>query len=289
METQNPNRDRTRAIWLVLAGIGSVQIGSAIGKGSFDDISPTGLTWLRLVASALIMVALARPRLRGHSRPDWTLAMMFGATLAFMNWAFYQAISLIPIGVAVTIEFIGPLSVAVLGSRRPRDLIWVVLAAVGVSLLGLSPSDLNWAGVGFALLAAASWAAYILVTVRTGQRWPGLDGLAVASVVAALLLTPFALQTGTDVLLDPHILAVGALIGLLSSAVPYGLEITALRTLPPGQFGILMSLEPAAAALAAALILGELLTPIQFLAMACVVIASIGSTRSNAPVAPIGT
>ncbi len=261
METRNPDRQRSRAIWMVLAGIASVQVGSAIGKDTFDSVSPTALTWLRLAASAIIILLWARPRLRGHTRVDWAFAVAFGAILAFMNWAFYQAIAQIPIGVAVTIEFIGPLSVAAFGSRRPRDLIWVLLAAVGVSLLGLSPADLTWAGVGFALLAGAAWAAYIPLSVHTGRRWEGWDGLAVASVVGALFLTPFAIGTGGEGLLDPHVLLVGAAIGLLSSALPYGLELSALRTLEPRLFGILMSIEPAAAALAAALILGEVLSP----------------------------
>lgn len=268
------------AIWLVLAGIASVQIGSALGKGSFDAITPTGLTWLRLIASALFLVALARPRLTGHEKADWQLVVLFGATLAVMNWSFYQAIAQIPIGVAVTIEFLGPLSVAAWASPRARDLLWVALAGLGVALLGLTPGDLTWAGVGFALLAGAAWAAYILLSTRTGQRWSGIDGLAVASVIAAVLLTPTAFGTAGEVLFEPHIVMIGAAIGLLSSAIPYGLEITALRTLPNGLFGILMSLEPAAAALAAAVLLGELLTGWQWVAMVCVIAASIGATRS---------
>ncbi len=282
ISSQPRGHGHTVAIWLVIASIASVQVGSALGKGAFGTISPTGLTWLRLIASAIFVVALVRPRLRGHTRQDWLLVATFGGTLALMNWSFYQAIAQIPIGVAVTIEFLGPLSVAVWGSRRPRDLIWVGLAFVGVALLGLSPGRLTWAGVGFALLAAVLWAAYIPLSANTGQRWSGLEGLAAASVIAALLLTPAALATAGSALLEPRILLLGAAIGLLSSAIPYSLELIALRSLPNGLFGILMSLEPAAAALAAAIILGELLTGWQLLAMTCVVMASVGATRSAA-------
>ena len=198
-----------------------------------------------------------------------------------MNWAIYQSFARIPLGVAVTIEFIGPLTLAVLGSRRPRDLAWVVLAAVGVLLLGFDGDDLDAAGVAFALLAGAAWAAYILLSARTGRHWEGLDGLAVASVVAALLLTPFAVGIGGEDLLDPRILLIGAAVGLLSSVIPYSCELVALRSLSPGVFGILMSLEPAAAALAGIVVLGELLGPAQYAAVACVIAASVGATRTG--------
>lgn len=288
METQKPTVFRPRnppagAIWLVLAGIVSVQLGSVIGKGAFDSVAPTALTWLRLVASVLILLAWARPRLAGHDRNDWAYAIAFGTTLALMNWAIYQSFARIPIGVAVTIEFLGPLAVALAGSRRPRDVLWVLLAGLGVALLGGSRTGLDLAGIGFALLAGASWAAYIILSAQTGRRWPGIDGLTIASLVALAWLTPGALITGGDALLDPRVLAVGAAVGLLSSAVPYGLEITALRSLSPALFGILMSLEPAAAALAAALILGELLTPVQLVAMAFVMVASTGAAWASSP------
>ena len=201
-----------------------------------------------------------------------------------MNWAFYQAQARIPRGLAVTIEFIGPLSLAVLGSRRPRDLVWVALAGVGVLLLGVQPGDLNWAGVGFALLAAATWAAYILLSAQTGRRWQGVDGLALASVVAALLLTPVTLGRYADQLDDARVLVLGALVGLLSSVIPYTCELVALRSLRPAVFSILMSLEPAAAALAGFVVVGEVLEPLQLVAIACVVVASVGATRSGATI-----
>jgi len=211
--------------------------------------------------------------------------LAFGLVLGLMNWGFYQSMARIPIGLAVTIEFVGPLTLAVVGSRRPRDLVWVGLAGTGVLLLGVEPGELNWPGVAFAALAGASWAAYILLSAQTGRRWQGVDGLSLASVVAMLLLTPLALGRYADQLADPRILVLGAVVGLLSSAIPYTVELMALRSLRPAVFSILMSLEPAAAALAAFVVLGELLAPLQLLAMACVVAASVGATRSGATIA----
>jgi inner membrane transporter RhtA len=272
-------------VWLVLMGILSVQLGAGVAKTVFDEVAPTTIVWLRLVTSALLLLAIARPALGGRDRRDWWVVLAFGLTLGVMNWSIYQSFARIPIGLAVTLEFVGPLTLAVLGSRRLRDLVWVGLAGLGVLLLGVQPGDLTWAGVGFALLAGASWAAYILLSAQTGRRWPGIDGLALASVVAALLLTPLTLGRYADQLGDARILALGALIGLLSSVIPYTCELVALRSLRPAVFSILMSLEPAAAALVGLVVLGEVLGPLQLLAMACVVVASVGATRSGAVIA----
>jgi inner membrane transporter RhtA len=272
-------------IWLVLIGILSVQFGAGVAKTLFDEASPTTIVWLRLAASAVVLLAVARPALRGRSRSDWVVVLGFGLSLGVMNWAIYQSFQRIPIGLAVTIEFVGPLTLAIIGSRRPRDLVWVALAAAGVLLLGLEPGDLTWAGVGFALLAGAAWAAYILLSAQTGSRWPGLDGLALASVVAMLLLTPLTMGWYADQLVDTRILVLGALVGLLSSVIPYTCELVALRSLRPAVFSVLMSLEPAAAALAGLVVVGELLSPLQLLAMACVVAASVGATRSTSTIA----
>ena len=271
-------------IWLVLIGILSVQFGAGVAKTLFDEVSPTTVVWLRLAFSALVLLAVARPALRGRTRADWVVVLGFGLSLGVMNWAIYQSFQRIPIGLAVTIEFVGPLTLAIIGSRRPRDLVWVALAAAGVLLLGLQPGDLTWAGVGFALLAGAAWAAYILLSKQTGGRWPGLDGLAVASVVAMLLLTPLTLGRYADELTDTRILVLGAVVGLLSSVIPYTCELVALRSLSPAVFSVLMSLEPAAAALAGLIVVGEVLSPVQLVAMACVVAASVGATRSGSTI-----
>jgi inner membrane transporter RhtA len=276
---------RASPVWLVLIGILSVQFGAGVAKTLFDEASPTTIVWLRLAASAVVMLAVARPVLRGRSRADWVVVLGFGLSLGVMNWAIYQSFQRIPIGLAVTIEFVGPLTLAIVGSRRPRDLLWVALAAAGVGLLGLEPGDLTWAGVGFALLAGAAWAAYILLSAQTGSRWPGLDGLAVASVVAMLLLTPLTLGRYADQLTGTRILLLGAVVGLLSSVIPYTCELVALRSLRPAVFGVLMSLEPAAAALAGLVVVGELLSPLQLVAMAFVVAASVGATRSGSTIA----
>jgi inner membrane transporter RhtA len=273
---------RVSPIWLVLLGILSVQFGAAVAKTLFDEVAPTTIVWLRLVTSAAVLLAIARPALRGRTRTDWLVVVAFGLVLGLMNWSIYQSFARIPIGLAVTLEFVGPLTLAVLGSRRARDLVWVGLAGLGVLLLGVQPGDLTWAGVGFALLAGASWAAYILLSAQTGRRWQGIDGLAVASVVATLLLTPLALGRYAGQLADLRILVLGALVGLLSSVIPYTCELVALRTLRPAVFSILMSLEPAVAALAGLIVVHELLGPLQLAAMACVVAASVGATRSGA-------
>lgn len=272
-------------VWLVLVGISSVQLGAGLAKTMFDEVSPTTIVWLRLFASAAVLLAVARPALR---RPpaDWLVVLGFGASLGVMNWAIYQAFARIPLGIAVTIEFVGPLTLALFGSRRPRDLIWIGLAAVGVLLLGLEPGEVTWAGAGFALLAGIAWAAYILLSAETGRRWPGIDGLAVASVVALLLLSPLTLGRYAGELTAMPVWLVGVAVGVLSSVIPYTCELVALRSLSPGVFGVLMSLEPAAAALAGLVVVGELLTGPQLLALLCVVVASVGMTRTERTVAP---
>lgn len=275
-------------MWLVLVGILSVQLGAGIAKSLFDEVPPTTIVWLRLATSAVVLMAIARPRLGGRSREDWAVVGAFGASLALMNWSIYQAFARIPLGVAVTLEFVGPLTLAVVGSRRLRDLVWVALAAAGVAVLGVQGGgSLTLAGVALALLAGAAWAAYILLSARTGRRWPGLDGLALASALATVLLAAPALATGRSALGDGRILVLGALVGLLSSVVPYSCELVALRSLRPSVFSILMSIEPAAAALAGIVVLGELLSVEQWVAMACVVVASVGATRSARPTTPV--
>nr|WP_285761102.1 EamA family transporter [Nocardiopsis ansamitocini] len=265
---------------MVLIGILSVQVGAGIAKNLFDVLPPSAVVWLRLLTSALVLLAIARPRLRGRTRADWLVVVGFGVSLATMNYAIYESFARIPLGIAVTIEFLGPLAVAVAGSRRRVDLVWVALAATGVLLLGRGGGDLTIAGVAFALLAGAAWAGYILLSAATGQRFSGTSGLAIASVVGVVLIAPAGISQGGAALVDPTLLAIGLAVGLLSSVVPYTLEMQALRRMPPRVFGILMSLEPAAAALVGVALLGEFLSGWQWLAVGCVVAASVGATRS---------
>ena len=272
-------------MWLVVAGIASVQLGAGIAKSVFDDAAPLTLVWLRLATSAVVLVVLVRPTLRDRTPADWRVAVAFGVVLGTMNAAIYESFARIPLGIAVTIEFLGPLGLAVAGSRRARDLVWVALAATGVGLLGIERGDLTVAGVAFALVAASSWTAYILLSASTGRRWPGLDGLTVASVVATVMMVPLLAAFSGRGISDPRVVVLGALVGLLSSVIPYSCEITALRTIRPSVFGILMSLEPAAAALAGIVVVHEFLSALQWLAVACVIAASVGATRTESRIA----
>jgi inner membrane transporter RhtA len=279
--------DRIPPVGLVFFGIGSVQCGAAVAATIFDEVGASGATLLRLGMAALVAAVVFRPRVRGWSPAELRLAAAFGLTLGVMNLAFYEALDRIPLGVAVTIEFAGPLGVAVALSRRRLDLAWAALAAAGIVLLadpgggGLDP-----VGLALILLAAACWAAYILISQRAGQVFPGRSGIGLALVVAALVpIGPGLLQGGAD-LLDPRLLALGLLVGVASSVVPYTLENEALRRMPANVFGVLMSLEPAVAALAGFVILDQALGGRELLAMAFVVAASIGVTRARRPGVP---
>ena len=271
---------------LVLVAVSSVQVGAALAKTLFDDIGSGGTVFLRILAAAVVLAAIWRPRLRGHSSRDLRLALVFGLVLGAMNLAFYASIDRIPLGVAVTFEFVGPLGVAVFGSRRALDLVWVALAASGILLLSdFGTGALDGVGVSLALLAGAFWAAYILLSVRVGEAFPGGSGLALAMLVATVPLAPVGIAEAGSDLLVPSVLLAGAAVGIMSSAIPYTLELEALRRMPAGVFGVLMSLEPGVAALAGYLVLGELLVAREIAAIGLVVTASAGAAR-NAAVAP---
>ena len=274
---------------LVLLGIGSVQVGAGLAKSVFDELAPSAIVMLRLATSAVVVTILARSLLRGvwqrHAKQDFLVVVAFGFTLATMNFAIYESMARIPLGIAVTIEFLGPLGVAVAFSRRRLDLVWVVLAASGVLLLARDDGSgrVTVAGVAFALLAAAGWAAYILLSVATGGRFPGSSGLALASIVGTVLMLPVGINAGGTALLRPELLAIGITVGLLSSVIPYTFELQALRHMRAQLFGILMSLEPAAAALVGLVILGEVLAVYEWGAIGCVVLASVGAARTQPP------
>jgi inner membrane transporter RhtA len=265
----------------VVAGVASTQLGGAIAKTLFDDLGPSGTVLLRTVFSAAVLLLLWRPRLGGHSRRDLALAAAFGIALAAMNLSFYQAIDRIPLGIAVTIEFVGPLAVAIGGSRKALDAVWVVLAAAGILLLARGGGHTSAAGVGFALLAGACWASYILLSARTGRVFPGGSGLALAMAFGSVLLLPVGIADGGSALVQPGLLAAGAGVAMLSSAIPYSLELAALRRLPTAVFGILLSLEPAMAALAGFVILGQGLRARDGLAIALVATASAGASLTG--------
>jgi inner membrane transporter RhtA len=273
---------------LVLGGIGSVQFGAALADKLFDDAGPGGVVLLRLALSGIILLTFARPRLRGRTRPDLGAALAFGAVLAAMNWSFYEALARLPLSVAVTIEFTGPLLVAVAGSRRALDVVWVALAAGGVVLLASRGGHhgVHAAGVVLALVAAGCWASYIWLSKRVGRAFAQLDGLAIALGVGALLVVPVGVVQGGDALVRPAVLAGGLGVALLSSLIPYSLELVALRTLSAYGFGLLMSLEPAMAALAGVLVLGQSLTAVVAVALVMVVAASVGTTLTARRVEP---
>lgn len=267
---------------LVLLGIVSVQVGAAVAKQLFTVAGAAGTVTLRLVVAALVLVAIWRPSLR-LDRRTLLVVVTYGVVLAAMNLCFYAALARIPLGAAVTIEFLGPLAVAVAGSRRWLDGLWVLLAGVGVVLLTRVQGGLALSGVLFALAAGALWAAYILVTAKLGSKTSDGKGLALAMVVGAVIALPFGISSAGTAMLDPVVLAAGFAVALMSSVIPYSLELEALRRMPPRVFGILMSMEPAVAALAGLLLLGEQLKPAQWVAVCCVVIASVGATRSARP------
>jgi len=268
---------------LVIGAVASVQSGAAVATRLFPDVGPGGTVLLRLALSALLLLAVVRPPLRSRGRRDIGWGIGYGVALGAMNATFYEALSRIPLGVAVTIEFVGPLAVAVLGTRRRRDLLWVAIAAAGVVLLTTGGGDgVDALGVMFALLAGACWAAYILLAQRTGDIFPGASGLTVALCVATVLVAPFGLITAGARLWHADVLARGLAVAVLSSAVPYSLELFALRRMRAAVFGVLMSLEPAMAALSGLVFLGQHLRLREWLAMVCVVVASIGATRGAA-------
>jgi inner membrane transporter RhtA len=278
-----PALDPIPPVALVLTGVTSIQFGAALAATLFDEAGPAGTSVLRLGFAALVLLAVWRPWRRRHDPRALRLVAIFGLTLGAMNLTFYEALDRIPLGVAVTIEFLGPITVATLLSRRRLDLVWVALATAGILLLAAPWQEgggLDTTGVVFALIAAGFWGLYIVLAQRAGRFFDGGEGLAIAMLWAALIpLVPGLAQAGTD-LLDPALLAAGFGVALLSSVIPYSLETEALRRMPANVFGVLMSLEPAVAALAGFLVLSQSLGARELFAIGLVVAASIGATRA---------
>jgi inner membrane transporter RhtA len=280
---------RSPSYGLVVGGIASVQFGAALATTLFARIGPGGAVLLRLLTASVILLIIFRPRVRVRTRRELLLAALFGVVLAAMNLTFYEAIHRIPLGIAVTIEFIGPLVVAVAGSRQRVDLVWVGLAAAGI--LALTHGDahgLDTLGAVLALIAGCMWGTYILVNARVGKAFEGGTGLALAMCVATILALPVGVIEGGAHLIQPRSLALGAAVGILSSAIPYSFEMEALRRMATSVFGVLMSLEPAMAALAGFLVLGQGLSGRELVGIALVVVASVGASRRarQAPIDP---
>jgi inner membrane transporter RhtA len=273
-----PALERVPAAGLMLGAIASVQVGAAVATMLFDDLGPAGTVLVRVLFAAIVLAILWRPAPRAHNPRELRLAVLFGLALAAMNLSYYESIDRIPLGVAVTLEFVGPLGVAIAGSRDRLDLVWAGLAAAGVVLLG-GVSSANLTGVLFALLAGCFWGAYILLSARVGRVFPGGSGLALAMCAGAIVLLPVGIASAGSSLLALGPLAAGFGVAMLSSLIPYSFELEALRRLPANVFGVLMSLEPAMAALAGFVVIGQGLAAIDLLAIALVVAASIGAMR----------
>jgi inner membrane transporter RhtA len=273
------------AVGMVVTAVTTLQLGAGFAATLFDDLGPAGTAFARQALAAIVLLAVWRPRLAGRSRRELRLALAFGATLGGMNWMIYTAIDRIPLGIAVTLEFLGPLGVAVAGSRRPLDGVWVLMAGAGVVALsgaGGAGGGLDAGGVAAALTAAVLWATYIHLSARTGRVFAGGTGLALAMPVAALLVAPVGIAQAGGALLRPSLIASAAVVALASSVIPYSLELEALRRLPPRVFGVLMSLEPAVAALAGLVVLGQALGAREVGAIALVVAASAGAAATAA-------
>jgi inner membrane transporter RhtA len=272
------------AVFLVLGSVISLQFGAAFASGLFGDVGAPGATALRLGIAAVVLAVIARPKFRQET-------IVLGLTLAGMNGTFYLALERIPLGVAVTIEFLGPLGLAAVLGRRPRDFVWAGLALAGVVVLGVreyTGAKLDLVGVALALLAAVFWACYVLAGRRVATAGLGIGGVAGASAVAAALTLPYGLAAAGGTLFEPRILLLGTVVALLASAIPYALEIKALQSLDAGTFGVVLALEPAAAALAGALLLGQHLSVISLGGMALVITAGVGAALRKAP-GPRGT
>ena len=271
------------AVAFVVVGLACQDIGAAIAVLVFPQTGPLGMVTLRLVFSAILLLIITRPRLRGHGGRAWASVVLFGGVLALMNGLFYLAIERLPLGVTVTIEVLGPLTLSVIAARLAAAWLWAGPARMGVVLLAGGGWDrLDPIGVLFALGAAASWALYILCSARVGREFSSLDGLAIAMSVGAMLVLPFGIVTAGAALLQPSVLGIGAAVAVLSSAIPYALELMALRRLAASTFAVLMSLSPGIAATMGWLLLGQHMSWLELAGIVLVIAASVGAVRAGA-------
>ena len=275
-------RRRNAAVGLMLAGIGSVQLGSALATTLFDELGPGGTVFLRTLFGAILLLAGWRPARAALNRDSTRDIVLFAITLAGMNLSFYEALDRLPLGIAVTLEFTGPLAVALIGSRNRLDLLWALLAGAGILLFAPDIGDgIDAFGALLALSAAFFWAMYIYMSTRVGRGPVGLGGLSLAMAISSLMLLPVGVADAGGELFDPRLAAVGLAVAMLSSVVPYTVELEALRRLPASTFGVLLSLEPAAAALIGAIALDQALAGREVIAVALVVAASAGALRTG--------
>lgn len=275
------NARSTTAVAFVVVGLACQEVGAALAVGLFPHAGPLGMVMLRLFFSAAVLLLIARPRWRGHTGRAWSAVVRLGVVLGLMNAMFYLALERLPLGVAVTIEVLGPLALSIIASRRASAWIWAGVALLGVVALGGGGWDrLDLWGVAFALGAAVAWAGYILASARVGAMFPRLDGLALAMTVGAVLSLPFGVVDAGAALLRLDLLALGAAVAVLSSTIPYALELVALRRIAAPVFAILMSLAPAVAALAGFVLLGQELAGLEIAGIALVIVASVGAVRS---------
>lgn len=276
--------DSGRAVVLVVAGMIGQELGASLAVLLFPEVGGLGMVTLRLGFAALILLAIARPTLRGHSSSAWRAVVLFGLSLAFMNGLFYLALESLDLGVTVTIEVLGPLALSIIAAKRRSAWLWAGIALLGIIALGGGGwSELNPLGVIFAAGAGVSWAAYIMCSASVGAAFKGLDGLAIAMAIGAILALPFGLATAGSALFQPHVLAIGLGVALLSSTIPYAFEMTALRRISPAVFAILMSLGPATASAAGFIVLGQALSFWEIVGVGLVIAASVGAVFTTPP------
>jgi len=264
---------------LILLAIVSIQVGATLAIKLFPLLGPSGTVFLRVALSALLLAAFVRPTIDGLVRKHALLLLLYGGVLAATNLFFYESIARIPLGIAVTIEFLGPLTIAVVTSRRGLDFLWVALAGTGIALLAPDiGAGLDPLGVAFAVLAGVGWGSFILISRRVGQVFEGNRGLCLGMIVAALFLLPFGIAESAPAFSSPLLLLAVLLVAVLSTTIPFTLEFQALKRMPPRTYGVMVTLEPAAAVMIAALMLGQSVGLQALIAVACVTLAAIGST-----------